>query len=77
MEKEYTGHHHLLIDTELPPLGERIPSDDNNIHFGRGQTEYQITLPSGNHTLQLLLGDAQHIPHTPPVMSQKITVRVP
>lgn len=77
VEKEYTGHHHLLINTELPPLGERIPNDDNHIHFGRGQTEYQITLPSGTHTLQLLLGDAKHIPHTPPVMSEKITVRVP
>jgi hypothetical protein len=77
VEKEYTGHHHLLINTELPPLGERIPNDDNHVHFGRGQTEYQITLPPGTHTLQLLLGDAQHIPHTPPVMSEKITVRVP
>jgi hypothetical protein len=77
VEKEYTGHHHLLIDTDLPPLNEPIPSDDNHIHFGRGQTEYHITLPSGTHTLQLLLGDADHIPHTPPVMSEKITVQVP
>ena len=75
--KEYTGHHHLLIDTDLPPLNEPIPSDDNHIHFGRGQTEYHIKLPPGTHTLQLLLGDADHVPHTPPVMSERITVRVP
>ena len=77
VDKAHTGHHHLLINTELPPLDKPIPNDDNYIHFGRGQTEYQITLPSGTHTLQLLLGDANHIPHTPPVMSERITVRVP
>jgi hypothetical protein len=75
--KQYTGHHHLLVDTDLPPLDRPIPNDDKHIHFGRGQTEYRIQLPSGTHTLQLLLGDAKHLPHTPPVMSQKITVTVP
>ena len=77
IDKEFTGHHHLLIDTDLPPLNEAIPNDDNYVHFGRGQTEYQIQLPKGKHTLQLLLGDANHIPHTPPVMSEKITVVIP
>jgi uncharacterized protein YgiM (DUF1202 family) len=77
VDKPYTGHHHLLIDTDLPPLNEPIPSDDNHVHFGRGQTEYHIQLPPGTHTLQLLLGDAEHVPHTPPVMSERITVRVP
>jgi len=76
VEKEHTGHHHLLIDTDLPPLDKPIPSDDKHIHFGRGQTEYQIRLPPGDHTLQLLLGDANHVPHTPPVMSERITVHV-
>lgn len=75
--KEHTGHHHLLIDSDLPPLDKPIPSDDNHIHFGRGQTEYHITLPSGTHTLQLLLGDANHLPHTPTVLSEKITIQVP
>lgn len=75
--KEFTGHHHLLVDTDLPPLNEEIPNDDNHIHFGRGQTEYLIQLPKGTHTLQLLLGDKDHVPHTPPVMSEKITIRVP
>lgn len=75
--KQYTGHHHLLVDTDLPPLNEPIPSDDNHIHFGRGQTEYLLQLPPGEHTLQLLLGNHDHLPHDPPVVSEKITVYVP
>jgi hypothetical protein len=74
--KPNTGHHHLLVDTELPPLDQPIPSDFNHIHFGGGQTEVEITLPAGEHTLQLLLGDQSHIPHRPPVFSEVIHVRV-
>jgi hypothetical protein len=74
--RDNSGHHHLLIDTELPPLDELIPSDFNHLHFGGGQTEAEVTLKAGMHTLQLLVGDKDHIPHTPPVMSQKIRVRV-
>jgi hypothetical protein len=70
------GHHHLLIDTELPPLDQPIPSDFNHLHFGKGQTEAEVKLPPGEHTLQLLLGDASHVPHNPPVMSGRITVKV-
>ena len=74
--KPNTGHHHLLIDTELPPFNQPIPSDFNHVHFGGGQTEAEITLPAGEHTLQLLLGDQSHIPHQPPVFSEVIHVRV-
>lgn len=70
------GHHHLLIDTEPPPFDREIPSDFNHVHFGRGQTETEITLPPGEHTLQLLLGDHDHVPHDPPVISERIRVRV-
>jgi hypothetical protein len=75
-ERENSGHHHLLIDTELPPLDKPIPNDFNHLHFGGGQTEAEITLKPGQHTLQLLMGDKDHVPHTPPVMSQRIRVRV-
>lgn len=71
-----TGHHHLLIDTDPGPPDQPIPSDYNNIHLGNGQTEVVVTLPKGRHTLQLLLGDYNHTPHNPPVMSPKITVNV-
>lgn len=75
-DRENSGHHHLLIDTELPPLDQPIPNDFNHLHFGAGQTEAEVNLPPGEHTLQLLLGDKRHIPHSPPVMSDPIRVRV-
>ncbi len=75
-DRENSGHHHLLIDTELPPLDQPIPNDFNHLHFGAGQTETEITLKPGAHTLQLLMGDKDHIPHTPPVMSPVVRVRV-
>ncbi len=71
-----TGHHHLLIDTDLPPLDQEIPSDRNHLHYGAGETETMLELPPGKHTLQLLMGDDRHIPHNPPVYSKKITVYV-
>lgn len=71
-----TGHHHLLIDTELPPLDEPVPSDEHHRHFGGGQTETIIELSPGKHTLQLLFADQNHRPHDPPVVSEKITITV-
>src|SRR5262245_17757070 len=71
-----TGHHHLLIDVEKPNLDAALPVTDNIKHFGGGQTETELTLPPAKHTLQLVLGDALHIPHEKPVMSQKITITV-
>jgi hypothetical protein len=76
IEKSDTGHHHLLIDTELPQLDQPIPNDFNHLHFGSGQTEATIDLTPGKHTLQLLLGDANHTPHSPPVLSKPIEVIV-
>ena len=76
IEQDMTGHHHLLIDAVPPPPGRPIPKDDNHRHFGGGQTEATITLAPGAHTLQLILGDHNHVPHTPPVVSERITVRV-
>ncbi|MEL7345267.1 MAG: DUF4399 domain-containing protein [Pseudomonadota bacterium] len=83
-EKENTGHHHLLINREA--LGENefgdqefmegLPNDENHRHFGGGQTEVTLDLPPGEHTLQLVLGDANHIPHDPPIMSDVITITV-
>ena len=66
----------LLIDTELPSMTEPIPNDRNHLHFGAGETEARVELPPGTHTLQLLLGDKDHVPHKPPVQSKKITITV-
>jgi len=76
IDKPNTGHHHLLIDTKIPPLDEPIPNDFNHLHFGAGQTEAIVTLSPGRHTLQLLLGDENHVPHNPPIMSKPIRVYV-
>jgi hypothetical protein len=72
-----TGHHHLLIDVAaLPPDGLPLPATEEIRHFGLGQTETVLELPPGQHTLQLVLGDALHIPHDPPIRSEKITITV-
>ncbi|WP_250515192.1 DUF4399 domain-containing protein [Caballeronia sp. INDeC2] len=71
-----TGHHHLLIDVDLPPMDQEIPSDRNHLHYGAGETETMLELPPGKHTIQLLMGDDKHIPHNPPVYSKKITIYV-
>ncbi len=77
VERPSTGHHHLLIDVEDPPAPDKfIPADDQHRHFGGGQTEVRLSLPPGQHTLQLLLGDKNHIPHDPVVISEVITITV-
>ena len=74
---ENAGHHHLLIDTDLPKdLGMPLPATANVVHFGKGQTEASVALTPGKHTLQLLLGDHMHIPFDPVVASPKITITV-
>ena len=74
---EKTGHHHLLIDQqELPDLTMPLPASAQVIHFGGGQTQTEIRLVPGSHTLQLVLGNQYHIPHNPPLNSKKITVIV-
>ncbi len=76
-DQKNTGHHHLLIDTDvLPDLTQPLMSTDKIKHFGGGQTETEIRLPPGKHTLQLLLGNYAHIPHNKPIISKKITVTV-
>ena len=71
-----TGHHHLLIDTDLADPSMPIPTDDKHVHFGLGQTETTRELAPGTHTLQLVLGDHLHIPFDPVVASEKITITV-
>lgn len=72
-----TGHHHILVNVDPVPAADMpIPADDKHRHFGKGQTETTLTLPPGKHTLQLLLGDRNHVPHNPPLLSEKITVTV-
>jgi uncharacterized protein DUF4399 len=76
-EFKNSGHHHLFIDaTESVNQNEPIPQDKNHLHFGLGQTEGRIELPPGKHTLQLVFGDGNHYPFTPPVESERVTITV-
>ncbi len=76
VETPNAGHYHLLIDTKLPAMDKPIPDDSSHIDLAAGQTQAKITLTPGEHTLQLLLGDENHMPHDPPVMSQPLKVIV-
>ena len=71
-----TGHHHLLINVDEGDYNLPNPSSDQHLHFGLGQTETNLELPSGKHSLQLVLGDKYHIPHKPPLISEKIQIIV-
>jgi hypothetical protein len=78
-EKPATGHHHILIDTDVPTgdaAQNPLPADDNVKHFGKGQTEASLTLSPGTHTLQLVVGDANHVPHDPALKSERIRITV-
>ena len=76
VDEPYSGHHHLLVNTELPPLDQPIPADAQHIHFGDGSTSTELELEPGEHTLLLLLGDHLHVPHDPPITSPTITITV-
>ena len=76
VDVQNTGHHHLLINVDEIDYSSPIPSTSQHLHFGLGQTETNLDLPSGKHKLQLILGDKHHVPHQPPLVSEIIEVTV-
>ncbi len=76
LDNPKTGHHHLIIDAPLPDPNLPIPADDKHRHFGGGQTEVTLELSPGPHSLQLMLGDLNHVPHTQPLVSERIEILV-
>ncbi len=76
IDVDNTGHHHLLINQNEINYSMPIPSSDQHLHFGLGQTETMLNLPLGKHKLQLVLGDKFHIPHDPPLISEIIEITV-
>ena len=76
IDRENTGHHHLLINVKDLDFSKPIPASKNHIHFGGGQTESLVELPPGDYSLQLVLGDMTHTPHTPPIVSEQINITV-
>ncbi len=72
-----TGHHHLLIDMDkLPPMDKPLVGSDQLRHFGGGQTQTTLELTPGKHTLQLILADKTHTPHSPQLVSERISIQV-
>jgi hypothetical protein len=70
-----SGHHHLLIDTEATPKGSVVAQDPQHLHFGKGQTEAEIELTPGEHTLKLQFADGIHRSYGPELSSEiKLTV---
>ena len=76
VEGKSTGHHHIVLDAETPNLKLPFPMNENYLHYGGGQTETELTLKPGRHTLQLVVGDHNHFPHQPPLVSDTITITV-
>ncbi len=76
IEKAGTGHHHLLVNVNQVDANAPLPANDTHRHFGAGQTETRLELQPGQHTLQLMLGDQNHIPHHPPLLSERIVITV-
>ena len=72
-----SGHHHVLVNVEiLPSMDAPIPRDAQHRHLDGGETELTLDLPPGRHSLQLLLGDEDHKPHAPPLLSERIWITV-
>ena len=70
-----TGHHHLLVDRELPmDFNKALPFSEQYIHFGAGQMEKVLEFPPGQYTLRLVFADHRHIPNF--VYSPPVTIRV-
>jgi hypothetical protein len=75
-DRPNSGHHHIIVDHELPDLSLPVPKDAQRIHYGDGRSETELDLGPGQHTLQLLFADHLHIPHDPPLISERISITV-
>jgi hypothetical protein len=75
-QRDNSGHHHLIVDADIPQANRPIENSQNHLHFGKGQTETLLELTPGQHTLQLELGDYMHFPHEPPVVSKLVVITV-
>ena len=71
------GHHHLLIDVDLPgDLSAPIGKDAQHVHMGDGSTCKTLKLSPGKHTLRALFAKGNHVPYNPPISDTRtITVK--
>lgn len=73
-----TGHHHLIINGTTVEAGTVVPADDTHIHYGKGQTEVEVELPPGEHTLTMQLADGIHRSYGPSMSASiRVTVAAP
>ena len=71
--KPGTGHHHLLIDINLPrDLSKMLDKDSNHIHMGDGSECKELKLVSGKHIIRTLFATAAHVPYNPAITSTVI-----
>ncbi|HEX4924904.1 MAG TPA: DUF4399 domain-containing protein [Bdellovibrionales bacterium] len=70
-----TGHHHIIVNGASIPKGQVIPKDEKHIHFGKGETQTELNLPPGEHTLTLQFADGAHLSYGPE-LSATIKVKV-
>ncbi|MCH8157744.1 MAG: DUF4399 domain-containing protein [Nitrospinae bacterium] len=67
------GHHHLLIDVDLPTdLGKPVGKDANHVHMGDGSTCKELKLSTGKHVIRTLFANGKHVPYNPAITSTVI-----
>ena len=71
-----TGHHHIIIDGTAPAKGTAVPADETHIHYGKGQTETELELTPGEHTLTMQFANGHHMSYGPQMSTTiKVTVK--
>ena len=71
--KPGTGHHHLLVDINLPrDLSKMLDKDSSHIHMGDGSPCKELKLVSGKHIIRTLFATAAHVPYNPAITSTVI-----
>src|SRR5262245_295757 len=70
-QKQGSGHHHIIVDGEFIAMGTVVPKDDTHLHYGKAQSEADIALAPGDHTLTMQFADGAHMSYGPQ-LSQSI-----
>lgn len=70
-----SGHHHLIINGTAIPAGQPVPKDETHLHYGKGETEAELTLQPGDYTLTLQFADGAHLSYGPE-LSKTIHIKV-
>jgi hypothetical protein len=70
------GHHHILIDTDLPKdLSKPIGKDAHHVHMGDGSTCKELKFSAGKHIIRTLFAQGNHVPFNP-ALTATVTINV-